>query len=80
MDSISCPFDTVSSPVHEDRGINHTKIKGSCQEMAKENFIPGEEEVNWNQNFHVTPASGISPKPKTTDLLNSAITKRFTHL
>ena len=38
--------------------------------MTKENFIPGEEEVNWNQNSHVTPKSSISPKPKTPDLLN----------
>ena len=38
--------------------------------MAKENFIPGEKEVNWNQNSHVTPKSWISPKPKTRDLLN----------
>ena len=38
--------------------------------MAKENFILGEEEVNWNQNPHVTPTSSISLKLKTPDLLN----------
>ena len=38
--------------------------------MAKENFISGEEEVNWNQNPHVTPTSSISLKPRTPDLLN----------
>ena len=38
--------------------------------MARENFIPGEEEVNWNQNSHVTPTSSISPKPKKPGLLN----------
>ena len=27
-------------------GINHTKIKDPCQDMVKENFIPGEEDVN----------------------------------
>ena len=70
MDLVSCPFDRAPNPVHRDGGINHTKIKGSRQEMAKENFIPGEEEVNWNQNSHVTPTSTISPKPKTPDLLN----------
>ena len=57
-------------PVHRDGGINHTRIKGSCQEMAKENFIPGEEERNWSQNSHVTPTSSISLKPKTPDILN----------
>ena len=35
-----------------------------------QNFIPGEEEINWNQNSHVTPTSSISPKPKTPVLLN----------
>ena len=70
MDPIGHSFKRVSIPVHWDGGINHTKIKGSYQEMAKEIFIPGEEEVNWNQNTHVTPTSSISPKPKTPDLLN----------
>ena len=70
MDTINCPFDRASIPVHEHRGITHSKIKSSCQEMAKESFISGEEEVNWNQNSHVTSASRISPKPKTSDLLN----------
>ena len=38
--------------------------------MTKENFISGEEEVNWNQNPHVTPTPSISLKLKTPDLLN----------
>ena len=38
--------------------------------MAIENFIPGEEEVNWNHNPHVTPPSSISLKRKRPDLLN----------
>ena len=38
--------------------------------MAKENFIPGEEEINWNQNPHVTPISNIRLKPKSPDLSN----------
>ena len=38
--------------------------------MAKENLIPGEEEVNWNHKAHVTPPSSISLKPKRPDLLN----------
>ena len=59
MDPISCLFDRASIPVLENRGINHAKIKGFCQEMAKENFIPGMEEVNWNQNSHMTPAFSI---------------------
>ena len=43
MDPISSPFDRVSIPDHQDEGISHTKIKGSCQEMAKENFTPGKD-------------------------------------
>ena len=70
MDLFSGPFDRAPIPVHWDRGINHTKIKGSCQEMIKENFIPRKEEVNWNQNSYVTPTFSISPKAKTPDLLN----------
>ena len=38
--------------------------------MANESFVPGEEEVNWNQNQHVTPTSSISLKPKPSSLLN----------
>ena len=63
------------STVHQDRGINYTKIKGSCQEMAKENFIP--EEVSWNHNLHVIPTSGINLKPKTEDLLNLSNYKKI---
>ena len=69
MDPVSRSFDRTPIPINRDRGTNHTKIKGSCQEMAKENFIPGEEEVNWNQNPHATPISSISLKSKTPDLL-----------
>ena len=70
MEPVSNPFDRTHIPVHRDGGINHTKINGLYREMAKENFNPGEEEVNWNQNPHVTPISSISLKPKTPDLLN----------
>ena len=70
MEPVSRPFDRAPIPVHQDGDINHTKIKGLCEEMTKENFIPGEEEINWNQNPHVTPISSISLKPKTSDLLN----------
>ena len=38
--------------------------------MAKENFISGEEEINWNQNPHVRPISNIRLKPKSPDLSN----------
>ena len=47
MNAVSNPFDRVPIPVHGDRRINHTtRIKGSCQEMVKENFKLGKEEVN----------------------------------
>ena len=39
MEPVGRPFDRGSMPVHRDGDINHTKIKGSYQEMAKENFI-----------------------------------------
>ena len=68
--SCQLPFRQGPIPVHRDGGISHTKINSSCQEMAKENFISGKEEVNWNQNPHVTPTPSISLKPKTPDLLN----------
>ena len=70
MDPVSRPFDRAPIPVHQEGGINHTKMKGLCQELAKENFIPEEKEVNCNQNPHVAPKSSISLKPKTPDLLN----------
>ena len=68
MDPISSSFHRSPIPVHWYGRIYHTKIKGSCQEMAKENFIRGEGEVNWNHNPYVT--SIISLKPKIPDLLN----------
>ena len=70
MDHVSRSFNKTPIPVHREVGINHAKIKGLCQKMTKENFIPGEEEVNWNQKPHVTPTSSISLKPKTPDVLN----------
>ena len=45
--------------------------------MAKENFIPEEEEVSWNHNLHVIPTSSISLKPKTQDLLNLSNYKKI---
>ena len=45
MDHVSHPFDKVPIPVDLDGGIDPTKIKGSCQELAKENFTLVEEEV-----------------------------------
>ena len=38
--------------------------------MVKVNFIPGEEEVNFDYNTHVTPIFSISLKSKTPDILN----------
>ena len=70
MYPVSRPFDRVPIPVHQDWGINHSKIKGLCEEMGKENFIPGEEEVNWNHNPYMTPPPSVSLKPKVPDLLN----------
>ena len=70
MYPVSCPFNRAPISAHRYGGINHTKIKGSYEEMANENFVPGEEEVNWNQNQHVTPTSSISLKPKPSGLLN----------
>ena len=70
MDPVSHPCDKVPIPVDLDAGINHTKDKGSCQELAKENFTLVEEEVNWNHNHHVTYPSSLSLKPKTQDFLN----------
>ena len=45
--------------------------------MAKENFIPEEEEVSWNHNLHVIPTSSISLKPKIQDLLNLSNYKKI---
>ena len=70
MDLVSHPFDRTPIPVYQDRGINHTKIKGLSQEMARENFI------NWNLNLHVMPTSSINLKPKTPDVLNLSDFKR----
>ena len=46
------------------------KLGGSSLGIVKERFIPGEEEVNFNYNTHVTPISGISLRPKTPDILD----------
>ena len=43
MDLVRGPFDRVSILDHQDEGISHTKIKGLCQEMTKENFNPGKD-------------------------------------
>ena len=72
MDPVSNPFNKSPIP----GSINHTKIKVSFQEMAKENFIPREEEVNWNHNPHVTSPSSISLKPKTPEILNLIVYKK----
>ena len=45
MDHLSHPFDKVPIPVDLDGAIDPTKIKGSCQELDKENFTLVEEEV-----------------------------------
>ena len=78
MDLVSRPFDRSPILVHRDGGIDHTKIKASCQ-MAKGNFNSREEEVNWNQNAHVTSAFSIHLKSKTPNLLNLSDCKRFTN-
>ena len=49
MDLVNHSLYMTPHPSLRDEGINDTKIKGSCQEIAKENFIPGKQEVNWNQ-------------------------------
>ena len=64
MDLVSRPFGRAPILVHRDRGIDHTKTKASCQKMAKGNFNSGKEEVNWNQNAHVTSAFSIHLKSK----------------
>ena len=50
--------------------INHINIRSSSQEMVKVHFIPGEEEVSFDYNTHVTPISSISLKSKTPEILN----------
>ena len=70
-------FDREPIPVYLDGGINYTKIKGLCQEMTKESFISGKEEVNWNHNPHVTPPSSISLNQKRPDLLDLSDYKKF---
>ena len=70
MDPASRPFGRVPIPVYRYGGNSHTKIKCSCQEMAKEKFISREGRVNWSRNSHVTIPSSISLKSKTPDLSN----------
>ena len=70
MYSVCRPFDMAPIPFHLEGVINHTKIKVSCQKMAKENLISWEEIVNWNHNPHVTPTSSVSLKPKKPNLSN----------
>ena len=80
MDSVSFTFDKVPIPVDLDGAINHTKIKGSRQELAKEHFTLVEEKVNWNHTHLVTYVPNLSLKPKTQDFLNLSDYKKSTSL
>ena len=68
MDPVSHPFDTHRSSSR--RGHQSYQNQGLVPTDGQRKFYFRGEEINWNQNSHVTPASSISPKPKTTDLLN----------
>ena len=52
-------------------GINYSKIKDSFQEVAKENFIRGEEEVNANHNPPCDTSFQLKSETKNTSLFIS---------
>ena len=56
-------------PVHRNGGIFQTKVKDSCQGMARGNFISVEEEAKQNQNLHVSSPFIMSLKSKTPAIL-----------